>query len=427
MSGRIEVTEMKKILIINPYLSGISGNMMLGALVDLGADEKKLDGVAKAVSARLDCRVGWKKKRKGKKDDVSTLWIDSSIEGEFKRYGIDDVKALASSLHFKKDASKFARGVFKTIIAAEREVHKTPETADVHLHELGSPDTIFDVLGTAALLEDLGLFGFGVEVFSLPVEVGSGNVETAHGLIPVPAPVTALMLKNFGIPFHSSGIKGELATPTGIAILANLVDEYGLELPVMEIDNTGRGAGTFKLPDRPNFLTLTLARVSGMGARGEGGECVKVLETNVDDVSGEVLGYTLERLYENGALDVQIIPTVTKKNRPGFIMTVITKKEDETKLSKILIEETGTLGIRTQKSYKRFLLKREVVEIDVEISGFKGGARIKIARDDDGRVVNVKPEFDDAKKIAKKTGLPIREVIREIHAQSLECKMKDAD
>ncbi len=164
-----------------------------------------------------------------------------------------------------------------------------------------------------------------------------------------------------------------------------------------------------------------------MGTGGEGGECVKVLETNVDDVSGEVLGYTLERLYENGALDVQIIPTVTKKSRPGFIMTVITKKEDEMKLSRILMEETGTLGIRTRKSYKRFLLKREVVTIDVEISGFRGRARIKIARDDEGRIVNVKPEFDDAKKIAKRTGLALKEVIREIRAQTLECKMKSAD
>ncbi len=419
---------MKRILIINPYLSGISGNMVLGALLDIGADEKRLERVAEAVSARMDCRVEWRMERRA---DIRALWIDTSIEGRFRRYDTRDVEALVSSLGLKKDASRFVKDVFRTIIAAEREVHKISDAAEfgpdtdgtagsVHLHELGSPDTLFDILGAAALLDDLGLFGDDVDVFSLPVEVGSGNVRTSHGLIPVPAPVTALMLKNFGIPFHSSGVEGELATPTGIAILANLADEYGLEFPVVEIENTGMGAGTFKLGDRPNFLTFTLARV--LGTRDEGGEYVRVMETNVDDVSGEVLGYTLERLYENGALDVQIVPSVTKKNRPGFIITVIAKGGDEARLSKILIEETGTLGIRTRKSYKRFLLKREVVKVDVEIPGFRGRARVKIARDDDGRVVNIKPEYDDAKEIAKKTGLPIREVMREIYVQSLECR-----
>lgn len=375
---------------IDPLQSGISGNMLLGALIDAGGSEKKFLAIVKRIEKEADCKIKVKKEQV-KEKGISALFVDSETDGRY-----DDLEGILKKILTNKKEKEFAQKVAKTILDAEKTVHGQEK---VHLHELGSVDTVVDIAGASVLLGSLGLLG--IRGFSSAVLVGRGRVKTEHGALSIPPPVTAELLKKFKIPFYFSSEEKELATPTGVALLANLVK---FEEPTnFEIETIGTGAGSFDL-EMPNMLRLMIGKLLPLE------DSISMLETNVDDVSGEVLGYTLERLYEEGALDVQIKPTVTKKSRPGHMISVMCRKEDANKLSKILTEETGTLGIRTGIVQKRRTLKREIKDVDIDIPGYKGKVRVKVARDDKGNVINVKPEYEDLKKIAKKTKLPLRKV-----------------
>lgn len=379
---------------IDPLQSGISGNMLLGALIDAGGSEKKFLQIVKRIEKEAECKIKVKKERV-KKRGISALFVDIETDGRY-----EDLAGILKKILTNKKEKEFALRVAKTTLDAEKTVHGTE---NVHLHELGSVDTVVDIAGASVLLGSLGLLG--VTGFSSAVLVGKGKVKTEHGELSIPPPVTAEILRKFKIPFYFSEDEFELATPTGVALLANLVkfEEPGN----FEVGTTGTGAGGFDLKN-PNVLRMMIGKLRPQE------ESVSMLETNVDDVSGEVLGYTLERLYEEGALDVQIRPTITKKNRPGHMISVMCKKVDADKLSKILTEETGTLGIRTGIAQKRRTLKREIKEVDVDIPGYKGKLQIKIARDSEGNIVNVKPEYENMKKIAKKAKLPLRKVYSKI-------------
>ncbi len=396
------------LIYIDPSISGISGDMMLAALLDLGADRKKLLSVAGALSRELNCKIKVKIK-KIKKKGISATTVE--IKEGCRAYPVSRLnKALASTVKavsMSPMGASFASNTFNTLLEAEAAVHGASK---LHLHELGYVDTLVDIAGAAALADDLGFFEEGVSIFSSPVVVGGGKVRIAHGEMPVPAPVTAEILRKFKIPFRFSG-KGELATPTGVALLANLVDSYESELPVMQIDAAGIGAGSFNLPD-PNILRIMKCSQGKLQK-----EFVSVLETSLDDVSGEVLGYALERLYEEGALDVQIVSTVTKKNRPGYVLVAICRQGDEERLARILMEETGTLGIRVSRA-QRLCINRKVLEIDFSLPGYKGKASVKAAIDSRKKITSLKAEYENAKKIAKKTGIPLKEVIKEIEKQA---------
>lgn len=394
------------LIYIDPSISGISGDMMLAALLDLGADEKKLLGAADAVSKELNCKIKVKIK-KIKKNGILAKKVEIKEGGRvYPASRLSKVLALTvRAIGISSEAAKFASKTLDALLKAEAAVHGA---SNLHLHELGCADTLVDIAGSAALADEMGFFKEGVSIFSSPVVVGGGKVRTAHGKVPIPAPVTAEILKKFKIPFIFSG-KGELATPTGVALLANLADSYELEPSAMRIDAIGTGAGSFNLPNN----ILRIMKCSSLNKLPK--EFVSVLETSLDDVSGEVLGYALERLYEEGALDVQIISTITKKNRPGYIVAVVCKQGDEEKLACILMEETGTLGIRVSRA-QRFCINRKTLEIS--IPGYKGRIRVKAAVDSRGKIINAKVEYEDAKKIAKKTGTPLREVIREIEKRA---------
>ena len=379
---------------IDPLQSGISGNMLLGALIDAGGDEKRFLKIVAQIEKEMDCKIEVKKERVEKKG-ISALFVDIRTDGR-----CEDISGLLKRLLTNKVERDFALNVAKTLLDAEAAVHGTQK---VHLHELGSVDTAVDIAGTSVLLGSLGLLD--TAGFSSAVLVGKGRVKTEHGVLSIPPPVTAEILRKFKVPFYFSEEEGELATPTGVAILANLVEFE--EPPNLEVESIGTGAGSFDL-EMPNVLRLMI----GKSRLRE--ESVSMLETNVDDVSGEVLGYTLERLYEEGALDVQIQQTVTKKSRPGHIISVMCKREDTEKLTKILIDETGTLGIRTGIVQKRRTLEREIKTVDIDIPGYRGKVRVKVAKDDEGKIINIKPEYEDMKKIAKKTKLPLRRVYAKI-------------
>lgn len=382
-----------KTFYVDPLQSGISGNMFLAALIDAGGNEKIFMGIVSEIERLAGCEIEVKRERVIKKG-FSALFVDIETDGR-----CEDICGILKMLPMTEVERDFALRVAKTLLDAETTVHGTTK---IHLHELGSVDTVVDIAGASVLLGGLGLLD--ASAFSSAVLVGRGRVKTEHGDLSIPPPVTAELMRKFKIPFCFSNETAELATPTGVAILANLAE---FDAPRnFEVETIGIGAGSFDLK-MPNVLRLMIGK-----ARRE--ESVSMLETNVDDVSGEVLGYTLERLYEEGALDVQIQQTVAKKSRPGHIITVMCRGDDTEKLAGVLFEETGTLGIRTGIVQKRCALQREIKTVDVDIAGCREKVRIKIARDSDGNVVNTKPEYDDLKNIAKKTKLPLRKVYTKV-------------
>jgi len=396
------------IIYIDPSVSGISGDMILGALLDLGGREESLHSVGREVSREMGSQVEIKihaVRRKGilSKGVTVAAGKDGMPAESLKKAN----SSLGKTLNLG-DARKFSIETLETLLKAEETVHGNEE--ELHLHELGSADTLVDILGTAKLAGELGFFSENAKVYSSPMLVGSGIVETSHGSMPVPAPVTTEILKNFKIPFKFSKVKGELATPTGVAILANLVHSFQYPYYPVEVKKIGRGAGNFDFDSMPNVLRI-MELSSDAGA-----EAVSVLETSVDDITGEVLGYVLDRLYDEGALDVQITPTITKKNRPGYIIFVLSEVGSEDVLARVLMEETGTLGIRIRPSQMRFTSEREIKKIVVSLPGFKGTARVKISYS--GKSRHVKAEFEDAKKIAQKISLPLKDVIKEIERRA---------
>ncbi|NOZ76752.1 MAG: nickel pincer cofactor biosynthesis protein LarC [Euryarchaeota archaeon] len=395
-----------KTLVLNPS-SGISGNMLLGALLDLGADAERTGRIVEETSRVFGCEVVLETQAV-EKAGLRALWVDTRVQGDcaVSHGSVFKKKAahLADTLLSTREGKAFAGKVVDTLLEAEARAHGEP-LDHVHLHELGSPDTAIDILGCAAALEDLGITP-GEKVYSSSVNVGSGTTPTAHGSLPVPPPATAEILREFQIPFFTSAEPQELTTPTGAALLANLVEASP---PASRIVSIGRGAGTFETAS-PNVLQVILCETAGALKTEE----VTVLETNLDDVTGEVLGNAVDVLYAMGALDVQLIPTITKKNRPGHILSLLCRDEDAEDLAAAIMAETGTLGVRVAKRQKRFVAEREEVQVDVELGNFRGRARVKVSKDAGGRVLKAKAEFDDALAISKKTGIPVREVIREI-------------
>ena len=279
------------------------------------------------------------------------------------------------------------------------------DVSETHLHEAGSADTLADVFGVAAAMDSLNLFGS--DIISTPVAVGGGHVKFSHGTLSIPAPAVMEMVRRFQIPILGGPTTVELATPTGVVMLANLVNEFSSVYPAMIAEKVGYGSGKMTLDSSPNFLRVVLGTRLETPQRAK--ETVQVLETNLDDVSGEIVSHAVQGLIEAGAKDAWVTFGLFKKNRPGQILHVLCDPQDSAKLSRIMIEETGTLGVR-QQFWQRLTLSREVQSVSVQISGKAFEVRIKLARDATGNIIRVKPEFDDVRAIAKEVGLPARRV-----------------
>lgn len=409
---------MASILYVDPSISGVSGNMLLGALVDLGARREVLEELAKVVSQQLDCSVKVKDERV-RRYGFGALWLDWEIDEKGEDIPgvefLERVKRVGRAMGWRPEAEALALEAATTLVEAEAAVHRQ-KVEDVIFHELGSHDTVLDMVGVALLLQDLGLVGPSVETWSAPVTVGKGNVEVRHGHLSVPPFVTAELLRRHSIPFRFSHLEGEFATPTGVALLAAMVDHWSQELTLIP-KAVGHGAGAKELKGVPNVVRLTLGEGLGDGAVGDG-EFISVVETTVDDVSGEVIGYTTEKLLAEGALDVQVIPTLGKKNRPGHIIQVLTPPGSEAKVSEILMQETGTLGVRMDLLRKRMVLARDVVSVELKAPGVQAKVRVKVSRSAEGQVVRLKPEYEDCREIAERTGLPLRQIIREAEKEA---------
>jgi uncharacterized protein (TIGR00299 family) protein len=295
-------------------------------------------------------------------------------------------------------ARKFALACFETLAEAEVRVHEVSKK-DLKMHDI--PDTISDFTVAAALLDDLGILD--QKVLSSPVNTGKGFFTFHGGRSTLPAPATAEILK--GKPLMGD-VDMELTTPTGASLLVNLADEFTSDFPAMKVEKIGYGAG-YKDMDFPNVLKAYLGDQAELSLAKES---IVLLETNVDSATGESLGYLFERLFEEGALDVVIVPCIMKKNRPGNIVKVMCEKSRAKNLTKVIMEETGSLGVRITPEAHRHVLNRKVIERKIRINGKDFNVRFKKSSDSSGKLISERPEFEDVKRIAKETGLSLRNV-----------------
>jgi uncharacterized protein (TIGR00299 family) protein len=289
--------------------------------------------------------------------------------------------------------------VFRLLADAEGAVHgKSPD--EVHFHEVA--DSIADVVGTCSAVRRLGV----ERVYCTPVGVGGGTVDTAHGLLPVPAPATMEILRRGSLTWRGGPSEHELLTPTAAALLSHLVTHPVDFMPPMRIESVGYGCGSHDTP-HPNLLRAVLGDIEPEHS----GDIVAVLETNIDHAGGEVIAHAAERLFENGALDVTMAPVTMKKGRPGVIVTVISPPDRARELARLLMDETGTLGVRLREQ-GRVVADREELKVEVELEGRQFEIGVKVARGIDGGLIDVSAEYDDCRRAALAGGITLREVVR---------------
>lgn len=376
--------------------AGISGDMTVGALLDLGvpleylrSELTKLALPAESFSLSI---------RRTERRHFAALKFDVTVHDHHthRHYAAIDTLIVDSAL--PDPVKEKARRVFRRLAEAEARVHGVP-LEEVHFHEVGALDSIVDIVGTAICLDYLGVEA--IHASALPL--GSGFVNSAHGRLPVPAPATAELLR--GMPLHGDCGPGERVTPTGAAILAALCDGFGKQ-PGMLLDRVGCGAGSKDFDDCPNVLRAFLGQAVAVDRPADQ---VIVAEANIDDSSAEVLGYTMERLLEGGALDVFFTPIQMKKNRPGTMLSFLCRPEQFAVLSRIVLTETSAIGLRHHR-VERTVLERRIVELPTEL----GLVRFKQIFDDDGGLLRAAPEYEDCRRIAVERGMPCRDVMERV-------------
>jgi len=291
-----------------------------------------------------------------------------------------------------------ASAIFQKLGEAEARVHDVP-IEKIHFHEVGAVDAIVDIVGAC-----IGFHALGIEKFACsPLNVGGGTVKMAHGVLPVPAPATANLLR--GKPTYSNGVQRELVTPTGAAIVATLCDSFGSQ-PPMSISAIGYGAGTADLEGQPNVLRIMVGEAAEKTVPGYDQE-ITVIEANLDDMNPQIYGYFQEKALAAGALDVFTTPVQMKKNRPGTLLTVLCQPADAQALMSLIFAETTTFGVRSHAAQRR-VLPRESVKVATSF----GEVRIKLSRVN-GRILHVAPEYDDCRKLAEQKNVPLQRVISE--------------
>jgi len=396
------------ITFIDAQTAGISGDMLLGALVDAGADLKSIKQVLDLIpkyfprckSITLDAT---EVKKHGFRACQAELSIAEKPDETLALELVHATDSIASSSKLSTNAVSFAKNSIRILTEVESTLHGS-EISNVHLHEAGSTDTLADIFGTAAACDSLKVFEGAV--YSCPVAVGGGSVTFSHGTVSVPAPAVLEVARRCHIPILGGPANEELTTPTGISILASLSGTFLDWSPPMIPEKVGYGAGKKELASTPNLLRVVIGQNEGQRFESD---LVEVLETNLDDVSGEVMGGTLQRILEGGGKDAWVTSAQFKKNRPGYVLHAICNPNDLQKITKIIMKETGTLGVRHQQ-WNRLILDRRTVTIKVPFGDRMFDVRIKIARDKSGEVLRVKPEFEDLDSIARTLSLPIREV-----------------
>lgn len=383
-----------KIIYFDCY-AGISGDMTVGALLDLGVPLEHL----RTELAKLGLPEGSYalSASRTERRHMPALKFDVAVHDHHTHRHYSGIDAMIADSSLAEPVKERARKIFRRLAEAEALVHGVP-VGEVHFHEVGAVDSIVDIVGTAICLEYLGV----EEVFASALPLGSGFIETAHGRLPVPAPATAELLK--GLPVHGDCGPGERVTPTGAAIVAALATGFGKQ-PAMGLERTGCGAGGKDFPDCPNILRAFLGRAET--AAGNGDEVV-VVETNIDDSTPELLGYVMERLFEEGALDVFFTPIQMKKNRPATMLTFLCRPELLAPLGRLVLAETSAIGLRHYPA-SRMTLERCIEERETPF----GSVRFKLVFDN-GRFLRAVPEYDDCRCIARERKVPLREVMEQL-------------
>ena len=390
--------------------SGISGDMNLGALVDLGVERDYLVNELQKLSITDEFEIKIEKKEKmgisGTKVDVlmKKHYSDRHSYSNEYRY-FKDIYKLIDDSTLNENVKDVSKKIFIVVAESEAKV-QGKSIEEIHFHEIGAVDSIIDVVGTAICFDFLKVD----KIMSSTVELGSGFVKCAHGLIPVPKPVTLEILKD--VPVHIGGVKSEATTPWGAAILKTVVKEYSDEMD-FKIVKTAYGIGTKDL-EIPNVLRVILAKLKveskGIGLRREN----TIIEVNIDDMNPEILGYLEERLFEVGALDIYKTPIIMKKGRLATKISILVDDKCEENIEKILFTETSTLGMRKYKVIKRFLNKEFI-----KVSTKYGEVIVKLAVFN-GDMLKFKAEYEVCKKLAKENNISINDIYKEVNCMDIE-------
>ena len=429
--------------------SGISGDMFLGALVDAGVSPGLLQQTVAALEVGAKLEIS-RVVRSGISATKVDVWVDGEKDMPREEYwakqdathshahnhehdhgrshthehthehshsheesphtseqhehehvhrGLTEIRKIISAAKISESAKKTAISIFEALGAAEAKIHNVP-VETIHFHEVGAVDAIVDIVCAAVGAEALAVD----EIVCSSLNVGGGTVKCAHGTFPVPAPATVELLKD--APVYSSGVQAELVTPTGAAIAKTLVQRFSA-FPEMKIEQSAYGAGSRDFSGHPNVLRIVIGEAVPKLATKTNSETISVLEANLDDLNPQVFGYVMDRLLEEGALDVFGVPVQMKKSRPGTLLTVLCKSEHADKLTQLIFSETTTLGVRRRDETRQTLARRwENVRIEW------GEVRIKIASMN-GTITNYAPEYEDCRRIAAEHHVPLKTVMQE--------------
>lgn len=382
--------------------AGASGDMIMASLLDLGADVASVRQAVQSVGCTLEV---------SRQEKSHIMACRAHVISDRRYQSLDEAKSILQGSSLSGKALEDAMATLDTLAEAEGRVHGVA-AKQVRFHEIGALDALADIAGACAARHSLSV----EHVLSRPVSVGGGYVASAHGLLAVPGPAALEILRSHEIPWKGGPVEEELLTPTGAALLATLVNEFVPDFPLIRAERVGYGAGKKELV-LPNVLRAMVAdSVQANEARQnhkEHANRIVQLETNVDDVTGEVMGHLIEKLMQAGALDVSVLPALMKKGRAGFVIRAIAGHEETELLAKIMIRETGSLGVRVFPSIHRLVAEREQRNVQVEICGRIYFAGVKVSRMD-GELLSVKPEYEDCKRIADETNQPLRTVIKKV-------------
>ncbi len=381
--------------------SGISGDMTLGALIDLGVS---VDWLQNELS-HLPVRGYQLSTRPVMRSGIQATGVSVDIQDAGDSRNYRNIRLLLEDCVLSDGVKSTSLAVFERLARAEADIHGCA-LEEVHFHEVGGVDAIVDIVGTALCLEKLGI----TEVISSPLPLGSGFVDCQHGKLPVPAPATIEILKD--VPVYGTEVKSELVTPTGAAIITSLAQHYS-RMPDMQVLKTGYGAGQRELPDRPNLLRIMVGTLLDWTA-GLPSDQIMVVETCIDDMNPEFFGFIMERLFGDGALDVYWLPVYMKKNRPATLVQVLCEEASLDRLVHRLLSETTTIGVRYYKAARKRLVREQVT-----IQTSFGEVQVKRVKEVDGSERLV-PEYDVCRAIALKRNLPLRLVYETIAKEAAE-------
>ena len=384
------------VLVIDPQIAGISGDMLLSSLVDIGANKSKvIDGLhvieeylkgSRIIKLDFDKVV--------KHGTQATHLVLEASENHHERKGIEIQECILSvsdKIGLSEKSKVFAKESIRSLLHAESKIHGEP-LESVHFHEASSIDTVIDVIGSAIALDDLKLFSD--EIISSPVAVGGGSLTFSHGNVSNPASAILEILRDSDIVICGGPVKEELTTPTGASLLVNLADRCSEFYPTMKIKSIGYGAGNKNFEGFSNVLKI----VRGESIDEFQSDTVQILETNLDDVSGETIGHMIDKLIANGAKDVTVTGAITKKGRPTNLVSIICEPSVTNRLVSILVAETGTLGVRVRSS-NRLIVPRVIVTVPILLQGKNFTVRCKIVKHEE-TIKHFKVESDDIKTIS---------------------------